>query len=94
MKLVNPRISSSQCWKLERYIPINNKLRWHIGRQYHSGFGAYNHPFWVHLQRRGWFKWKDVYEVTEAFYPRENESIDQFFMRVLEVLEKNPPRED
>lgn len=93
MKLVKPRISSNQCWKIGRCIYINAKLRWHVGRQYHSDFGAYNHPFWVHLQRRGFWEWKDLYEVSEAFYPRENESIDQFFIRVQKTLDKNPPTE-
>lgn len=93
MKLVKPRISASQCWKLERLIPINNKLRWHIGRQYHSEFGAYNHPFWVHLQRKGWFGWKDVYEVYDGFYPREGETVDTFVQRVAKELNDNPPTE-
>ncbi len=91
MKLVKCMIAASQCWKLATTHSLNKNWRWHIGRQYHSDFGAYNHPFWVHLQRKGWFGWKDIGEVNEPFYPRESDiTYDGFIRRVIQTLAENP----
>ncbi len=79
-------IPSSWCWKLASIIPISKKYRWHIGRQYHSDFGAYNHPFWVHLQRRWCFLWWDIEELYEGFYPEDGDTYDSFIQRVANQL--------
>jgi len=73
MTLIKPIISSNVCDKLVFHVYITDKLRWKIGRQYHSGLtGGYNHPFWAFLQKKKFFfGWKDVKEVSEPFYPEE-----------------------
>ena len=94
MKLItdkSKKISSSQCWKLAAIHNLSPRLRWHIGRQYHFDLGAYNHPFWVHLQKKVLWWWKDVGEVSEPFYPRESDMTHHgFIQRVIKTLGQNP----
>ncbi len=88
MKLIIPKISSSKCNLLEKVSYINKKLRWHIGSSAEDLFRGY----YIHLQRKSWWFWVDLYQVDQHFYIQERDaSFDAFVKRVIHELDNVEP---
>ena len=86
MKLRKDIINSNRSAVIWIISPIDKNRRWKIWRQFDSPFC--NHPFWVTLQKRGFFiAWKDVSSVNEPFYFKYGDTCESFTKQVLAEIE-------